>query len=182
MGIAVRQLKFGVVGGGSAFNFHVNGVRDSNLLRFSAMYDANTENAKKVAKRFKDGRLEVFETLDAMLDSDIDAVLVMVPHAYHERIVVRCAEKGKHVLCEKPMGTTVEACRNMIAAARTYHVKLMIAENHRFLPAHTWIHDAVKQGLIGDVLMFGAYEGGIKIQGSSLIASWKANRTKAGAG
>jgi len=182
MGMAMRQLKFGVVGGGSAFNFHVNGVRDSKLLRFSAIYDANIENAKKVAKRFKDGHLEVFETLDAMLDSDIDAVLVIVPHTYHERIVVRCAEKGKHVLCEKPMGTTVEACRNMIAAARKYHVKLMIAENHRFLPAHTWIHDAIKQGLIGDVLMVRAYEGVNEIPGLSMSGFWKGDPIKAGGG
>jgi predicted dehydrogenase/Xaa-Pro aminopeptidase len=178
----MKQVKFGVVGGGSAFNFHVNGVRDSELLRFTAIYDANTENAKKVSKRFKDGNLEVFETLDAMLDSDIDAVLVMVPHVYHEKIVIRCAEKGKHVLCEKPMGTTVEACRNMIAAAREHNIKFMIAENHRFLPAHIWIHDAIQKGLIGDVLMVRAYEGVNEIPGLSMSGFWKGDPIKAGGG
>jgi predicted dehydrogenase/Xaa-Pro aminopeptidase len=178
----MKQLKFGVAGGGSAFNFHVNGVRGSELLRFSAIYDSNLENAKKVSKRFKDGSLEVFETLDAMLDSDIDAVLVMVPHAYHERIVVRCAQKGKHVLCEKPMATTVEACRNMIAAARESGVKLMIAENHRFLPAHVWIRDAVARGLVGEVLVARAYEGVNEIPGLSTPGFWKGDPIKAGGG
>jgi predicted dehydrogenase/Xaa-Pro aminopeptidase len=178
----MKQLKFGVVGGGSAFNFHVNGVRDSKLLRFSAIYDANIENARKIAKRSKEVQIEVFETLDAMLDSDIDAVLVMVPHAYHERIVVSCVERGKHVLCEKPMATTPEACRNMIRAAERNHVKFMIAENHRFLPAHVWIHDAVQRGLIGDVLTVRAYEGVNEIPGLSMSGFWKGDPIKAGGG
>jgi predicted dehydrogenase len=178
----MKQLKFGVVGGGSAFNFHVNGVKDSKLLRFSAIYDANIENARKIAKRSKEAQIEVFETLDAMLDSDIDAVLVMVPHAYHERIVVKCAEKGKHVLCEKPMATTPEACRNMIRAAEKNKVKFMIAENHRFLPAHVWIHDAVQRGLIGDVLTVRAYEGVNEIPGLSMSGFWKGDPIKAGGG
>lgn len=178
----MNQLKFGVVGGGSAFSFHVNGVRGSKLLRFAAIHDANMENAGKLARRFKDGKLEVYKTLDAMLDSDIDAVLVMVPHAYHERIVVRCAQKGKHVLCEKPMATTVEGCRNMIAAARENGVKFMIAENHRFLPAHVWIHDAVQRGLIGDVLVARAYEGVNEIPGMSMSGFWKGDPIKAGGG
>ncbi len=178
----MNQLKFGVVGGGSAFNFHVNGVRGSKLLRFAAIYDANTENARKVSKRFRDGHLEVYESLDAMLDSDIDAVLVMVPHAYHEKIVMRCAEKGKHVLCEKPMGTTVEACRNMIEAAKRNRVKFMVAENHRFIPAHTYIHDAVQRGLVGDVLMVRAYEGVNEIPGLSMSGFWKGDPIKAGGG
>ncbi len=178
----MKYVKFGVIGGGSAFNFHVNGVRDSELLRFVAIYDTNIENARKVARRFKDGHLEVYETLDAMLDSDIDAVLVMVPHAYHERIVIRCAERGKHVLCEKPMGTTVEACRNMIAAALRNKIKFMIAENHRFLPAHTWIRNAIQQGLVGDVLMVRAYEGVNEIPGLSISGFWKGDPIKAGGG
>ncbi len=178
----MEQLKFGVVGGGSAFSFHVNGIRDSKLLRFTAVYDANLENAKKIARRFQEGKLEVFESLDAMLGSDIDAVLVMVPHAYHERIVVQCAERGKHVLCEKPMATTVEGCRNMIAAARRNKVKFMVAENHRFLPAHAWIHDAVRRGLIGDVLVARAYEGVNEIPGLSMSGFWKGDPIKAGGG
>ncbi len=178
----MKQLKLGVVGGGSAFTFHASGVKDSKLLRFTAIFDSNIDNARKIARRFKEGHLEVYETLDAMLESDIDAVLVMVPHAYHERIVVRCAEKGKHVLCEKPMATTVEACRNMIEAAERNKVKLMIAENHRFLPAHTYIHDAVQKGLIGDVLVVRAYEGVNEIPGLSMSGFWKGDPIKAGGG
>lgn len=100
-----------------------------------------------------------------MLDSDIDAVLVMVPHIFHDDIVIRCAEKKKHVFCEKPMGTTIEGCRRMINAFEENGVLFMIAENHRFLPAHNCVHDLIASGAIGKVLMIRAYEGVNEIPG-----------------
>lgn len=178
----MKQLKMGVVGGGGAFFFHSNGVKNSPYIKYVAIYDANFAHAKKMAARYRENEMTAYETLDEMLDSDIDAVLVMVPHLYHEEIVVRCANKGKHVLCEKPMGITVEACRNMIAAAKQNNVKLMVAENHRFLPAHTCVHDLVAQGAVGQVTLVRAYEGVNEIPGLSESGFWKGDPIKAGGG
>ncbi len=175
-------LKFGVVGGGSAFTFHYEAVKESDLLQFTAIYDANIDNARKVAKRVTGAPLTVYETLDDMLASDIDGVLVIVPHLYHEQIVIACLEKRKHVLCEKPMATTVEACRNMIEAAKRNNVRFMIAENHRFLPAHNVMKQAVEDGLVGDILMVRAYEGVNEIPGLSTSGFWKGDPIKAGGG
>jgi predicted dehydrogenase/Xaa-Pro aminopeptidase len=124
----------------------------------------------------------VYKDLDRFLESDIEAVLVMVPHAYHEEIVTRCAAAGKHVLCEKPMATTLEGCDAMIKATRRKGVKFMVAENHRFLPAHRYIHDAVQEGLIGEVLLVRAYEGVNEIAGLSQPDYWKGDIIKAGGG
>ena len=175
-------VKFGVIGGGQAFFFHSNGDRGSDIIAYTAIYDRNYENAKKMALTYKDGILVPYDNLDEMLASDIDAVLVMVPHVYHVEMVCRAAAAGKHVLCEKPMGTTVEGCRKMIAACKQAGVKFMIAENHRFLPAHVYMHDIVKQGLIGDVLMVRAYEGVDEIDGLSRSGFWKGDPIKAGGG
>ncbi|MDR2363523.1 MAG: Gfo/Idh/MocA family oxidoreductase, partial [Spirochaetaceae bacterium] len=175
-------VKFGIIGGGQAFNFHSNGDRGSDIIAYTAIYDRNYENAKKMALTYKDGVMLPYDNLDDMLASDIDAVLVMVPHAYHVEMVCRAAAAGKHVLCEKPMATTVEGCRKMIAACKKAGVKFMIAENHRFLPAHVCIHDIVRQGLIGDVLMVRAYEGVDEIDGLSRSGFWKGDPIKAGGG
>ena len=149
----MRKVKFGVVGGGGAFYFHANGIRNSEILEYTAIYDVNYENAKRMARKYQNNPMTAYETLDEMLDSDIDAVLVMVPHVFHDDIVVRCAQKKKHVLCEKPMGTTLEGCQRMIDACRENGVLFMIAENHRFLPAHNCVHDLIASGAIGRVLM-----------------------------
>ena len=78
-----------------------------------------------MARKYQNNPMTAYETLDEMLDSDIDAVLVMVPHVFHDDIVVRCAQKKKHVLCEKPMGTTLEGCQRMIDACRENGVLFM---------------------------------------------------------
>lgn len=178
----MNKVKFGIIGAGGAFHFHSNGDRGSKYIDYTAVYDRDFEKAKKMARRYKDGDMKPFETLAEMLRSDIDAVLVMVPHAYHDDIVIQCAKAGKHVLCEKPMGTTVEGCRRMIKACRDAGVKFMIAENHRFLPAHVYMHDIVRKGLIGEILMIRAYEGVNEIAGLSESGFWKGDPIKAGGG
>ncbi|MHA1651319.1 MAG: Gfo/Idh/MocA family protein, partial [Candidatus Helarchaeota archaeon] len=60
---------------------------------------------------------------------------------------------------EKPMANTLAECDQMIAATKEAGVKFMIAENHRFLPAHQCIKDAISQGLIGNVFLVRSYEG-----------------------
>ncbi|MFP3090829.1 M24 family metallopeptidase [Treponema sp. TIM-1] len=181
-GAPAGVVKFGVIGGGGAFFFHSNGDRGSDIIAYTAIYDRNYENAKKMALTYKDGVMIPYDNLDDMLASDIDAVLVLVPHVYHVEMVCKAAAAGKHVLCEKPMGTTLEGCRQMIAACKQAGVKFMIAENHRFLPAHVYMHDIVKQGLIGDVLMVRAYEGVDEIDGLSRSGFWKGDPIKAGGG
>lgn len=178
----MKQVKFGIIGAGGAWSFHSNACAESELVKFTAVYDVNRKQAVKKARRYKVNEMAPYDDLDEFLASDIDAVLVMVPHIYHEKVVSRCADAGKHVLCEKPMATTLEGCRMMIEAARKAGVKLMIAENHRFLPAHAWIHDAVRQGLIGDVLLVRAYEGVNEIPGLSLPDFWKGDPLRAGGG
>lgn len=178
----MRKVRFGVVGGGGAFYFHANGIRDSEILEYTAIYDVNYENAKRMAKKYKNNPMTAYETLDEMLESDIDAVLVMVPHIFHDDIVVRCAQKKKHVLCEKPMGTTMEGCQRMIDACEENGVLFMIAENHRFLPAHNCVHDLIASGAIGRVLMIRAYEGVNEIPGLSMSGFWKGDPIKAGGG
>ncbi len=176
------QVRFGVIGAGSAWSFHSAGCAQSPVVKFVSVYDINAERASEVARRYTVNEMRAYSDLQEFLRSEIDAVLVMVPHAYHEGIVVECAAAGKHVLCEKPMATTLEGCDMMIEATRDAGVKFMIAENHRFLPAHQYIHDAIQDGLIGDVLLVRAFEGVNEIPGLSQVDSWKGDPMKAGGG
>jgi len=154
-----KYVKFGIIGAGSVWDFHRSACENSPYLKFVAVYDKNQKHAEKVARRYRANKMQAFSDLEQFLKSDIDAVLIMVPHIHHAGLVAQAAAAGKHVLCEKPMATTTEDCDRMIKAAKDAAVKFMIAENHRFLPAHQYIHDAIKQGLIGDVHLVRAYEG-----------------------
>ncbi len=152
------KLKFGVIGAGDAANFHTIGVkkREDAKLEYVAVCDINEKAAKRVAKRNK---ATPYTDLDAFLNHDLDGVLIAVPHYLHAKMAKRVAETGKHVLCEKPMAPTLEECDEMIAVTKKAGVKFMIAENHRFLPAHQKIKELLTQGFIGDVYLGRTYEG-----------------------
>jgi predicted dehydrogenase len=117
-----------------------------------------------------------------MLESEIDAVLVLVPHHAHEEIVIQAAEAGKHILCEKPMATTLEGCDQMIDATQKAGVKFMIAENHRFLPVHQSIYNYIKEGFIGKTFMARTFEGVFETHNITNSKSWKASIERAGGG
>lgn len=178
----MEPVKFGVIGVGGAWSFHSAGCAESSVVKFVSVYDIDGERASEMASRYRANKMRAYGDLREFLRSEIDAVLVMVPHAYHEEIVADCAAAGKHVLCEKPMATTLEGCDMMIKATRDAGVKFMVAENHRFLPAHQHIHDAVQDGLIGDVLLVRAFEGVNEMPGLSRPGFWKGDPIKAGGG
>ncbi len=175
-------VRFGVIGAGGAWTYRINSSALSPLIKFTAIYDINARQAAKMARRFKVNEMRPYSDLKEFLESEIDAVLIMVPHHYHAELVEAAAGAGKHVLCEKPMATTLEDCDRMIEATRKAGVKFMVAENHRFLPAHRYMRDAVQQGLIGDVHLVRSYEGVDEIFGLSQPDSWKGDPVKAGGG
>ena len=175
----MNHVKYGIIGTGSVWKNHFSGSRDNPLIKFVSLYDINERQARKAAKRFK---MEPYTDLDAFLESDIDAVLVMVPHYLHEEMVIAVAEAGKHVICEKPMATTLEGCDQMIKATKKAGVKFMIAENHRFLPAHKYIMETVQNGLIGNVFLVRSYEGVNEIPGLMKPGFWKGDPLMAGGG
>jgi predicted dehydrogenase len=179
----MKSVKYGLVGIGNTLNsawpYHYVGCKDNPKIEFVSVFDINQKKATKLAKIFK---LKSYASYEELLESDIDALLVLVPHHAHESVVIEAAKAGKHILCEKPMATTLEGCDQMIKATKKAGVKFMIAENHRFLPAHQSIHDFVDQGTVGDVFMVRSYEGVPEVHNVNNPESWKAHPIKAGGG
>lgn len=175
----MEYIKYGIVGTGGAWAFHRKGMRENPKIRIQSIFDIDERAAKIAAKRVD---AAYFTSYEAFLDSDIDAVLIMVPHYLHEDYVLKAFAKGKHVLCEKPMATTLEGCDLMINAARKTGKKFMIAENHRFLPAHQKIHDLIQSGIIGRIFLVRAFEGVNEIPGLMKLGLWKGHPIKAGGG
>jgi predicted dehydrogenase len=105
------------------------------------------------AARCAGAELEVdrvfFDFGTAISTTDFDAVCVAVPTFAHADIAVKAAKAGKHVLCEKPMATTLEECNKMIAAASESGVVLQIGFMRRFDADFVAAKKAVERGDIG---------------------------------
>ncbi len=172
-------VKYGIIGSGAVWRFHKFGCKNNPKIKFKAVFDINEKTARRCTKVNK---MTYCNTIDDLLKIDIDAVLIMVPHFLHESYVIAAAEADKHVLCEKPMATTLEGCDDMIKATEKAGVKFMIAENHRFLPVHKYVMEAVQSGLVGKVFLVRSYEGVNEIPGLMKSGHWKGHPVMAGGG
>ena len=84
----------------------------------------------------------------------MDAVYIALPNSLHAEYTIRAAKAGVHVLCEKPMATTVDECQRMIDACRDADVKLMIAYRLHFESSTLRSIDLVRRGRIGEPKFF----------------------------
>lgn len=88
-------------------------------------------------------------------------------------------EAGKHVLCEKPMATTLADCERMVSAAKKSGKRLMIDQNQRLAGAHVKARELIEQGEIGRVITFAtAFRHGGRKRGASIPAKARGSLTK----
>jgi predicted dehydrogenase len=92
---------------------------------------------------------QAFASLSAMLaGSDVDAVLLCLPHDLHCEAAIEALQAGKHVMIEKPMALSVEECDRIIAAADA-GTKLMVAQTRRFYPGYAAAGELLRSGEVG---------------------------------
>lgn len=114
---------------------------------------------------------------EAIKADDVDVVNILTPNYLHAPIAIAAAEAGKHVICIKPIATTVVDADRMIAAAARAGVRLLYAENVPFIPAVREARKQVAQGAIGRVFRVKACEG---VSGPH--AAWTRDVEKCGGG
>lgn len=89
---------------------------------------------------------------DLLRLEQLDAIVICSENVHHARLTIDAAKAGKHVICEKPLGTTVQDMRAMIQACEENGVRLMTAFPCRYLPAVVEAKEAVDRGDIGEIV------------------------------
>lgn len=143
----------GIIGCGKIAQVrHIPEYNDNPDAKLVAFYDLNTARAKALAEQYG-GR--AYESVEALLaDPNVDAVSVCSANASHAEITVAALEAGKHVLCEKPMATTLETVSAWSPPARKSGKYLMIDQNQRLAGAHRKARELIRAGAIGKPLTF----------------------------
>lgn len=95
---------------------------------------------------------KAYESYEALLDDpEIDAVYIPLPNNLHKEWVIKAAEKGKHVLCEKPAALSAQEAKEMIEACEANGVKFMEAFMYQLHPQHARVKEIIASGEIGEV-------------------------------
>jgi len=123
-------------------------LRDSPLCELVAVSIAKAELAESFAQEFG-ARRWCADWHDLLMDYEIDAMYIATPVHLHAEQTIAAAERGKHVLCEKPMALNVAECDRMIDACRGNDVKLGVAYYRHFYPVVQQVRELIDSGEIG---------------------------------
>lgn len=151
------MLRVGIIGCGTiAQRRHIPEFAANENCKLTAFYSVTPGKAQRMAEQYD---AKGYTDLEEFLDSGLDAVAVCSTNATHAEIAVAALNKGIHVLCEKPMATSLKECEAMVEAARRNGCKLMIAQNQRFASVHQEARKRIEAGEIGKLLSFDAVYG-----------------------
>ncbi|WP_028552155.1 Gfo/Idh/MocA family protein [Paenibacillus sp. UNC451MF] len=114
------------------------------------------ENRERVKKHLEKHGIPYYSDYKQLLGTDVDAVIICSENVHHAQMTIDAAKAGKHVLCEKPLGVTVEEMNTMIETCKAHDVQLMTAFPCRYIPAVVQAKAAVERGDIGDILAVNA--------------------------
>ncbi len=140
--------RVGVIGAGGMLQYHAPGFRQGGG-ELVAIADVNEEAAQASADEWNVS--QVFGNTGELLDSDIDAVSIIVPNKFHAPLAIQALESGKHVFCEKPPALNAGEVEDMIAAAEKSGKVLMFNFNNRARPESQAMMKHIEDGTVGRI-------------------------------
>jgi phthalate 4,5-cis-dihydrodiol dehydrogenase len=144
-----QPIRFGVLGLGRAFTLMVPTLAGDPRIRLVACCDPHDEATALFQEQFG---ARVHASAQALCaDPQVEWIYVATPHPMHEAHVALAAAHGKHVLVEKPMALSLEACDRMLAATRQAGTHLVVGHSHSFDSPVALALDLIRSGRYGQV-------------------------------
>ena len=145
------NLRLALVGCGAISRLHLPAIREgAPRIQITAAIDSDRARAEAVARETGASAFTSLE--DGLAHGDFDAVDLMLPHDLHEEAALRAFGAGKHVILEKPLSTTLDACERILAAWRRAGTVFLVAENTQYWPEVLTAKRLLDEGAIGDVV------------------------------
>lgn len=149
-----KPLRLGVVGLGRAFSLMLPTFLADDRIKLAAACDPRETARLQFAQDFN---APVYEDVASMAaSSEIDAIYIASPHQFHAEHACLAAERGKHLLIEKPMALSMGECDLMIAACERAGVHMIVGHCHSFDSPYLQARKLIDTGRFGAVRMIHA--------------------------
>lgn len=148
-------IRYGIIGLGDIATRFVKVLNRVDNVKLTAVAARDKAKAEAFAEKFKAAK-SYDNYIELINDKEVDVVYVALTHNFHYDIVKHCLNKGKAVLCEKPLTTSKKDTEELIALSREKKVLLMEAMWMKCIPAFIKAKQWVKTGKIGDVKLISA--------------------------
>ncbi len=151
--MAETNIRWGVIGAAGIADKRTipEGIIPANNSELAAIMSLPGTGVEQLSEKY--GGVPWFTEVEAMLDSvEIDACYIATPPHTHLRQIQACAERGLHVLCEKPLDITVEGAKQIQKVCEEAGVKLGIGF---MMPFHHLSKEAkrlVEEGMLGKIV------------------------------
>ncbi|MCR5521205.1 MAG: Gfo/Idh/MocA family oxidoreductase [Lachnospiraceae bacterium] len=147
----MEKVKWGVLGTANiARGCTIPGMKQVECCELCAIAGRDMQKAQDFKNEF--GFEKAYGSYEELLDDpEVQAVYVPLPNSLHLQYVKEALEKGKHVLCEKPLALTAGEAREMFETAKKNDRLLMEAYAYLHSPYIRRLKNDVKSGVIGDV-------------------------------
>lgn len=143
----MRKIRTALIGCGKVGQTHAQALSTLAEAEFVAVCDAQLARAQAFAETY---RVRAFDSVPQMLrELNIEAVTICTPHPLHEEPCLQAAAAGAHVLIEKPMAASLEACDRMLEAAAKHNVQLAVVSQRRLFEPVQRMKAAIAAGKIG---------------------------------
>ncbi|MBS1514713.1 MAG: Gfo/Idh/MocA family oxidoreductase [Bacteroidetes bacterium] len=146
-----NKVRFAVVGSGHIGKRHAEMITRNEESELAAMCDI----LPKEKLGLENYDVPFFSSVDDLLASDVnfDVLCVATPNGLHGEHSLKALDKGKHVVCEKPMALTVADCEKIIFKALQVSRHVFCVMQNRYSPPSKWIKEVVESGILGDTYM-----------------------------
>ncbi len=147
------RLKAAIVGCGRiALRKHIPALQCIDEVEICAFGSRNISKAEVAREAYGNLAARIYtDAAELLADREIDVVFVCTPNDTHAAITIGALERGKHVMCEKPMSVSTADCRRMVDAAERCERKLSIGFQNRFTPEVQFLHGLCREGHLGEI-------------------------------
>ncbi len=147
--MTVRILQ---VGAGIRGRHWAQFISDYPEIECTGVVDPDSSALELIKGVMNDSQCSYFGDLDeALKKCELDAALIVTPSRLHAEQTIKCLRAGLTVMVEKPLATSVDDAKQMIAVSQETSKQVIVAENYRFFRAERTVKDALERGMIGTV-------------------------------
>jgi predicted dehydrogenase len=148
-GSATRRSRIGFLGVGWIGRNRMKAMINTGLIDAAVIADVSSDVTKAAQELAPTARLE--NSFEALLEHDLDAVVIATPSAQHAEQSIQALERGLAVFCQKPLGRTASEVALVVDAARRADRLLGVDLSYRYTDGMRQVRNLIRTGELGSI-------------------------------
>jgi predicted dehydrogenase len=148
----MKLIKTAIIGTGFMGRVHLEAVRRLEYVEAAAIAGRNADAARRLGAGFSTPKIAA-DYREILRDPAIDVVHICTPNAQHLSMAKEALQAGKHVICEKPLATSVEEGEELVSIAERQGLRNCVCHNLRYYPMVQQMRRMREDGDLGEILV-----------------------------